>query len=209
MRLHGFWRSIATYRVRVALNLKGIAYEEVDHDLMAGDQCRPDYLALNPMGAVPALETDGRVLTQSIAILDYLDSLEGGPRLWPVEPFERARAIAFAMNIISDTHPLFVPRVRKELATRFAADDTAVKAWAGHWLQAGLTAFEALLTARPPAPFVMGDTVGGADIAFAGHFVGHYSPNMDRAPICKKLVERLLAMPEFEAAHPQNRRPRT
>ena len=208
MRLHGYWRSNATYRVRVAMNLKAIEYEEVEHDLLAGDQFAADFLALNPNAAVPALEVDGRVLTQSLAILDYLDSLPGGPPLVPADPFDRAEALALALGTIADAHPLIVPRVRQRLADQFGAEPAAVQAWARHWLIEGAAAFEKRLERRRPDPYIFGDTIGLAEIAVAGPAVAcqHFEADLSPYPRLDDLVQRLLALPEFAAAHPHRRK---
>lgn len=208
MRLHGYWRSNATYRVRVAMNLKGIAYEEIEHDLVAGQQFEPDFLALNPNAAVPALEVEGRILTQSLAILDYLDTLPGGPRLMPADPFERAEALALALNTIADAHPLIVPRVRKRLTESYGADEAGVHAWGRHWLTEGAAAYEKRLAKRPPAPYLFGDTIGIADIAIASHAVASGMFDVDLAPFpaFRELSDRLMALPEFAVAHPLKRK---
>ncbi len=208
MRLHGYWRSNATYRVRVAMNLKSIAYEEVEHDLLAGRQFDADFLALNPNAAVPALEIDGRVLTQSLAILDYLDTLPGGPRLMPTDAFERAEALALALTTIADAHPLIVPRVRKRLAEVYGADEAGVHDWGRHWLTLGAAIYEKRLTQRPPAPYLFGNTIGLADIAIASHAVASGIFNVELSPFLafKELADRLLALPEFAAAHPLKRK---
>lgn len=208
MRLHGYWRSNATFRVRVALNLKGIAYEEIEYDLLKGDQFDPEFSRLNPNHAVPALETEGRVLTQSFAILDYLDTLPGGPALLPADRFDRAEALALAMNTIADAHPLIVPRIRKRLAEEHGADEEAVKAWARHWLTLGAEAYERRLEKRPPDPYLFGDTVGLADIAIASHAVASVPFGVDMAPfpLFAALSERLLALPAFADAHPLKRK---
>lgn len=208
MRLHGYWRSNATYRVRVALTLKGITFEEVEHDLLAGDQFAAGFLALNPNAAVPALEVDGHVITQSYAILDYLDSHPGGPPLLPKVPFDRAQAVALAMNTIADAHPLIVPRIRKRLADHHGADDAAVKGWARHWLTTGAAAYEARLTQHPPGPYLFGDTPGLAEIALASHVVagGPFDVDLTPFPILSGYADRLLALPAFAQAHPFRRK---
>ena len=208
MRLHGYWRSNATYRVRVALRLKGIEFEEVEHDLLQGHQFADDFLDINPNAAVPALEVGGRVLTQSFAILDYLDTVPGGPRLIPEEPFDRAEALALAMGTIADAHPLIVPRIRTYLATELGARDDQVVAWARHWLTEGQRAYEARLTRRPPSPYVFGEEPGLADIAIASHVVAGAAFDLDATgfPHLKALTDRLLALPEFAEAHPFKRR---
>ncbi|SMY09923.1 maleylacetoacetate isomerase [Flavimaricola marinus] len=208
MRLHGYWRSNATYRVRVALLLKGIAFEEIEYDLLKGHQFDAAFLALNPNAAVPALEVEGRVITQSYAILDYLDTLPGGPALLPSDPFDRAEAIALAMGTIADAHPLIVPRIRKRLAEHHGADEAAVKGWARHWLTEGAAAYEARLSRRKPDPYLFGDTVGLADIALASHVVagGPFDVDLSPFPILSGYVERLLALPAFAEAHPFRRK---
>ena len=182
MRLYGFWRSIASYRVRVALHLKGLAFDEPQIDLLAGHQFTLEFLAINPSGAVPALEIDGYVLTQSMAIMEYLEERYPTPALLPADPFDRAEARALAQSTVADAHPLFVPRVRKYLATTFSADETAVNVWAGHWLTEGLKSYEVRLSKRPAAPFVFGDTPGIADIAIKSHTVASGLFGVDMAP---------------------------
>ena len=208
MRLHGYWRSNATYRVRVALNLLGLPYEEVEYDLLQGHQFKPYFLALNPNAAVPALEVDGRVITQSFAILDYLNGLGGTVRLLPADPFDRAEALALAMNTIADAHPLIVPRIRKRLAEQHGADPAAVKDWARHWLTEGAAAYEARLARRPPNPYLFGNSVGLAEIAMASHAVagGPFDVDLTPFPIFHELTQRLLAIPAFAEAHPLRRK---
>ncbi len=208
MRLHGYWRSNATYRVRVALNLMELPFEEIEYDLLEGHQFHPDFLALNPNAAVPALEVDGRVISQSFAILDYLDGLDGTARLLPEDPFDRAEALALALNTIADAHPLIVPRIRKRLAEELGADPAAVKAWARHWLTEGAAAYEERLKKRPPNPFLFGDTVGLAEIAMASHAVAGRTFDVDLSPfpIFRDLTDRLMAILAFAEAHPLRRK---
>ena len=208
MRLHGYWRSNATYRVRVALHLKDLEFEEVEHDLLSGEQFDPDFLALNPNAAVPALEVEGRVLTQSLAILDWLDSRPGGPPLWPADPFARAEAMALALNTVADAHPLIVPRIRERLARQFDAGPRAIQNWARHWLTEGAAAFEKRLEVRPPAPFLFGETPGAADIALAAHAVAcqHFEADLAPCPTFRAVTDHLLALPAFADAHPLRRK---
>lgn len=208
MRLHGYWRSNATFRVRVALLLKGLPFEEIEYDLLAGHQFAPDFLALNPNAAVPALEVEGRVLTQSLAILDFLDGLPGGPRLMPADPFDRAEALALALNTVADAHPLIVPRIRKRLAEAHGASPEAVEGWARHWLTEGARAYEARLERRPPAPYLFGETPGAADIAIASHVVagGPFAVDLTPFPRLGAYADRLLALPAFAEAHPLRRK---
>ncbi len=208
LRLHGYWRSNATYRVRVALNLMGLPFEEVEYDLLKGHQFSDEFLTLNPNAAVPALEVDGRVITQSFAILDYLDGTGSGYRLLPSDPFDRAEALALALNTIADAHPLIVPRIRKHLAEEYGADPDAVKAWARHWLTEGVAAYEERLNRRPPNPFLFGDTVGLAEIAMTSHAVagGPFDVDLTPFPRFKDLTDRLLELPAFADSHPLRRK---
>ncbi|MEP9377327.1 maleylacetoacetate isomerase [Aquabacter sp. CN5-332] len=204
LRMYGFWRSIASFRVRVALNLKGLAYEEMSIDILQGRQFTPDFDKVNAAHAVPALiEDDGHVLFQSLAILEYLEETHPEPALMPRDPHERAYARALALATVADTHPLMVPRIRKHLAETFGADEEAIKTWVGHWIGKGLGTYERLFTRRPPAPFALGATPGIADICIAGHAMSAQMFGLDLAayPNFKALSGRLFSLPEFADAH--------
>lgn len=145
--LFSFWRTSATYRVRVTLNLKGVTAEEHNVDLDAGEQRGAAFLAINPMGAIPALidrtaDRSSLPLTQSTAILEFLDETFPAPPLLPADPHERARVRSLAAMLVSDTHPLIVPRVKKYLMGPGRFDDAAWRAWQIHWFTTGLQAFE-------------------------------------------------------------------
>jgi maleylacetoacetate isomerase len=141
--LYAFWRSSATYRVRVALALKGLSAREHYIDLDAGDQRGEDFLKINPFGAIPALIVPGQApLTQSLAILEYLDETVPDPPLLPHDPIGRARVRSIASGLAADTHPLIVPRVRRYLTTTGGFDDAAWRAWQIHWFTTGLQALE-------------------------------------------------------------------
>lgn len=204
MRLYGFWRSIATFRVRAGLNLKGLAFEEVSVNILDGTQFAAGYDAVNPAHAVPTLEHDGHRLTQSLAILDYLDDIQPEPALLPRDPVERAHVRALALLTVADTHPLMVPRVRAYLSTELHADGEAVNAWVRHWIGTTLGTYERLLNARPPAPFAVGDTPGLADICIAGHVLSArmFAVDMAPAPRVAALADRCFALPAFAHAHP-------
>lgn len=167
-QLYAFWRSSATYRVRVALNLKGVAAQEAQIDLEAGQQLDPEFLAINPQGAIPALvETGHPPLTQSVAILEYLDERFPRPPLLPADPYSRARVRSLAALMASDTHPLVVPRVKKYLLGA-GFDDAAWRAWQVNWFTRGLQAMEARLAGdAATGTFCHGHTPGLADICLA------------------------------------------
>lgn len=163
MRLHGYFRSSAAWRVRIALNLKGIAVEHVSHHLRQGEQRAPAYLALNPQGLVPALELDdGTILTQSLAIIEWLDETRPEPPLLPETPLERAGVRAFAQAIACDTHPVQNLKVLDRLRG-LGHDNAAVLAWAAEVNLDGLSACEQL-AAKNPGPFCFGGTPSLADI---------------------------------------------
>jgi len=141
VKLFSFWRSLATFRVRIALNLKGIMPDEViDIDLMKGKQREDAFRKVNPMMALPALiENDGTMLFESLAIIEYLDETHPQPPLLPKEPKARARVRGLAQLIACDTHPLIVPRVREYLAHEYKVDEAGVLKWGHHWHKAALT----------------------------------------------------------------------
>src|SRR3954471_6701104 len=144
MKLFSFWRSLATYRVRIAMNLKGLKPDEiVEINLMKGQQREEAFRKAHPMLGVPALvDGDGPALFESPAIIEYLDETHPNPPLLPKDPKGRARARGLAQIIACDSHPLIVPRVREHLAHEFKADEATVAKWAQHWHSAALTALE-------------------------------------------------------------------
>ncbi len=168
IQLYAFWRSSATYRVRVALNLKGVAVEETQIDLEAGQQLGDEFLAVNPQGAIPALVEAGHPpLTQSVAILEYLDERFPRPPLLPTDPYSRARVRSLAAMMASDTHPLVVPRVKKYLLEA-GFDDAAWRAWQVNWFTRGLQAMETRLASETATgTFCHGHIPGLADICLA------------------------------------------
>jgi maleylacetoacetate isomerase/maleylpyruvate isomerase len=165
-QLYGFWRSSATYRVRVALALKGLAADEHTIDLDAGDQHAEGFMAINPLAALPALIVPGQApLTQSLAILEYLDETAPTPPLLPADPMGRARVRSIAAGLAADTHPLVVPRVRRYLTTTGGFDHAAWRAWQIQWFTAGLQALEQrLATEAGSGAYCHGDSITIADI---------------------------------------------
>ena len=163
MRLHGYFRSSASYRVRIALNLKGLSAEHLPHHLRKGEQCAPSYLAINPQGLVPTLENDaGAVLTQSLAIIEWLDEAHPQPPLLPKEPLQRAKVRAFAMALACDTHPVQNLKVLARLRQLGLAEEKVTE-WAAWANREGLSACETLI-ANEPGPFCFGATPTMADL---------------------------------------------
>jgi maleylpyruvate isomerase len=169
MILHGYFRSTASYRVRLALNLKGLPFENVSHHLRKGEQRAPGYLEINPQGLVPALEVSGHVLTQSLAICEFLDEVHPEPPLLPASPIERARARAAAQVIACDIHPVQNLKILDRLREN-GLDEEAVTAWARTTIEEGLNAFAALLPDDDGA-FCFGSAPGLADICLVPQLV--------------------------------------
>ncbi len=157
MRLYGFWRSGATWRVRIALNLKGLAYDAMPVDLGAAEQRDEAYLDVNSQGMVPTLEIEGRRIHQSLAIIEWLDERFPTPPILPLHADERATVRAMALSIACDIHPLNVPRVQKQLAAQFDAQSAQLDAWIAHWIAEGFGYIEQQI-AQHGAGFAYGAT---------------------------------------------------
>ncbi|UVO31722.1 maleylacetoacetate isomerase [Bradyrhizobium arachidis] len=204
IQLYGFWRSLASFRVRVALKLKGMPFEETSVDILSGEQFKPDYDAVNTERVVPTLIHDGRQIFQSLAILEYLDDIKPEPRLLPADPADRAYARALALMTVADSHPLVTPRVRNHLTSQFGADSAAIERWATHWAMEGLATYERLLAKRQPAPFALGAEPGIADICIAGQVVGAHFLKLDLVPFpsVARLADHCFSFPAFATSHP-------
>jgi maleylacetoacetate isomerase len=202
--IYGFWRSIASFRVRVALRLKGLPFEEIPIDILSGEQFEPAYKAVNAERVVPTFIHDGHSIFQSLAIIEYLDDIQPKPRLIPDDAKERAYARSLALMTIADAHPLVVPRVRNHLATTFGADARAIEDWGKHWTTEGLATYERLLAQRAPAPFAVGAEPGLADICIAGQVVGAHFLKLELGayPAVADLADRCFAIPAFATSHP-------
>jgi maleylacetoacetate isomerase len=206
MKLYGHWRSLATLRVRIALNLKGIAPEVVFVDLSKGEQHADSYRAVNPEMVLPTLiDGDGPPLFQSLAILEYLDETHPEPPLLPQDPRGRARVRALALIHAADAHPLIVPRARDFLAQEFKLDEAQRLAWIRNFLTKGLEALEANL-ARDPGTgrFCHGDRPTIADICTVAHAIGCGFFKLDLAPYptVRRIVDACMAIDAFARAHP-------
>ena len=203
MKLYSYWRSSTSYRVRAALNLKGLSYGTVPVDLVAGAQREAEYLALNPGAGVPALElNDGTVLTQSLAILDYLDAVNPVPRLIPDDPLERARVLAAAHTVALDIHPVNNLRLLGQLKARFGATPEQLTDWMCHWMQTGFDALEVQLD--DGTEFAFGTGPGIADLCIVAQIYNAHRWGLDMAPYprLRRIEAACLAVPEIAAAHP-------
>ena len=203
MILHGYWRSGASYRVRIALNLKRLAFDNAAHDLRKGEQKATDYVALNPQGMVPALQHGDLFLTQSPAILEWLEETHREPTLMPKGANDRATVRAMAALIGCDIHPLNNLRVLKAIRSEFNADQAAVDAWAAGWIAPGFDALEALV-ARHGAGWSFGDAPTLVDCYLVPQMYSARRFNMDLSPWPRLLAveQTALAHPAFASAHP-------
>ena len=201
MILHDYWRSSAAYRVRIGLNLKGVGYAHVAHDLRAGAQKLPSYLSTAPQGLVPAIEHDGLTLTQSLAILEWLDETHPEPAFLPADPAGRARVRALAYVVAMDIHPVNNLRILKALKREFGAEQPAVDAWVRRWIAEG---FDALETMADDGDYLSGGTPGLADICLVPQWCNAERFDLDTAPYPKlaAIVGRASDHPAFAAAHP-------
>lgn len=206
MKLFSFWRSLATYRVRIALNLKRLSPEVIEVNLMKGHQRESEFRKVNPMMAIPALiEDDGTVLFESLAILEYLDETHPNPPLLPKDPKARARVRGLAQIIACDTHPLIVPRVREYLAHEYKIDEPGVLKWGRHWHESALKALETHLAgSKHTGRYCQGDQITIADICLAGQAVGaaYFKCDLAPYPTVKRIVDEANKIDAFARAHP-------
>jgi maleylacetoacetate isomerase len=208
MKLYGFWRSLATYRVKVALALKGIKVDEVSIDILKGMQHEKDYLKLNPQAVVPALVLDegGPPLFQSMAILEYLEETKPQPPLLPKDPRGRARVRGLALIAAADSHPLVVPRIRTYMEKILGIDEPKRNAWLAHWSIKGLEAIEShLKSEKETGKFCHGDAVTFADICLAGQVIGatgYFKCDVSGVPTVMRIYEECMKIDAFARAHP-------
>ncbi|HSW18715.1 MAG TPA: maleylacetoacetate isomerase [Ramlibacter sp.] len=206
--LYAFWRTSATFRVRVALNLKGLQANEHIVNLDAGEQRSEAFLKINPLGAIPALICDGQPpLTQSMAILEFLDEYRPEPPLLPADLHGRARVRSLAGMLVSDTHPLITPRVRKYLTTEGGFDDAKWRAWQMQWFGLGLAAFEQRLASEAQTgAFCHGDQLTMADICLASivAVMRVFKIPAENTPTIDRIIQALDAHPAFQKASPMS-----
>lgn len=208
MKLYGFWRSLATYRVNVALALKGMKVDEVSIDLLKGMQLQADYRALNPQAVVPSLVLDdgGEPLFQSIAILEYLEETKPQPPLLPKDPRGRARVRGLALIAAADAHPLVTPRIRSYLEKTLQLPEEQRSAWLQHWTLEGLKAIEGHLAKEPDTGrFCHGDAPTLADICLCGQVIGataYFKCDVSGVPAAMRIYEECMKIDAFSRAHP-------
>lgn len=204
--LHDYWRSSAAYRVRIALNLKGVAYRAVEVDLVAGDQRGDDYRALNPLGLIPLLEIDGHRISQSLAIIDYLDARFPEPRLLPADPAARALTWARALTIAAEVHPLQNLRVQQYLRHEMGQDKAAIDGWLQRWLGDGLAALEA---SAPESGLLGRSAPDLADVCLVPQMFSarRFGVPVDAYPRLVRIDAELNALPAVAAAAPDRVKP--
>ena len=207
MKLYGFWRSLATYRVRVALALKGIAAEQVSINLLQGKQFSDEYKAVNPQNVVPALMIDdGPPLFQSMAILEYLEETHPQPPLLPKDARGRARVRGLAQIAVSDGHPLIVPRIRNYLEQELNLDEAARNRWLAHWTLKALEAIEGhLAKERETGRYCHGDAPTLADICLASQVIGaknYFNCDTSGVPTVMRIFGECMKIAAFDRSHP-------
>jgi len=202
-RLHSFWQAAAPFRVRIGLNLKGLTYDYVPVNLARGEQGEAPYRGLNPQGLTPALETEGRILTQSLAILEWLDEVHPQPPILPAAPFDRAVVRAMAGVVACDIHPLNNRRVVRRLP-EMGIDAEGVTAWTLDWVRDGFNALEPMIAAHG-AGFAFGGTPTIADCCIVPQAYAadvRYGMDLSEWPRLAAVYARALDHPAFQAAHP-------
>ena len=203
LTLHGYWRSTTAYRVRIALALKVVEYAQVTHDLRKGAQREAGYRALNPQGLVPALETENAVLTQSPAVLEWIDETYPDPPLLPADANGRAIVRAMAATIACDIHPVNNLRILNALRTEFGVEEAAVNRWIARWIGDGFAALETQI-ARHGDGFAFGTTPTIADCHLVPQVYSaeRFAVDLSPYPKLKAAAENARALPAFAAAHP-------
>jgi maleylacetoacetate isomerase len=207
MKLFGYFRSSAAFRVRIALNLKGLAHEDAFIHLRRGDQRGDGYRAVNPQGLVPTLEIDGHTLIQSMAIVEYLDETHPEPPLLPPDPVGRARVRALADIVACDIHPLNNLRVLRYLSRPLGHDQAPIETWYNHWIADGFEALERLLVADSrTGDYCDGDRPGLADIALAPQVFNseRYRLDLSPYPTLVRIYANCMKLDAFASAHPNN-----
>ena len=210
LKLYDYWRSSAAYRVRIALHLKGVAYESIPVDIMPGvdEQMREPYRSKNPQMRVPALETEQGVLTQSLSILVWLDQTYPNPRLMPADPWLGAQVRAFATTIATDIHPLNNTSVLTRLKLEFGANEEHIGEWYRHWIKLGFNALEHQVANHPDTKFVFGDEPTLADVMLVPQMANarRFKTDLSPFPRLVKWDETARQHPAFIKAAPENQK---
>lgn len=207
MKLYDYYRSTASYRVRIALNIKNISYETLAVHLINndGEQRHPDYLQLNPQGLVPTLDENGHIISQSLAIIEYLDEMNPAPPLLPQTPLGRAQVRSMALTVACDMHPLNNLRVLTRLREQFQADEQQIQDWYHHWLRLGFDALEKRLQAFPHKnQLCYGNEVSMADICLIPQVynANRFGFTMSNYPIINEINAHCLTLTSFRDAAP-------
>ena len=204
--LFDYWRSSASYRVRIALNLKNVPYTRAPTSLLDNAQRAPDYVARNPQGFVPMLSIDGHDLTQSLAIIDYLDAQYPDPAMVSSKPADRAKTLAQALIIAADIHPIDNLRVLRYLKDEMGQSQEAVDQWYRHWIVEGFTALEAM---APDNGLFGGELPNLADVCLVPQMANarRVDTPLDAFPKLLRIDAALTALPAFAAAHPDQVKP--
>lgn len=207
MKLYGFFRSSAAFRARIALNLKGVAYEQVAINLRANEQRDGDYLKLNPMGTVPTLIDGDIVVDQSLAIVEYLEETHPEPALLPQRPADRARVRAIAMDIACEIHPVNNLRIRRYILHTLGQDEKALENWMNHWTKLGFDGIEPTLAGdKRTGEFCHGDRPGVADICLVpGVFNARIYSSFDMTPYptIRRIFDNCMKLDAFQRALPE------
>ncbi|MEF9997101.1 MAG: maleylacetoacetate isomerase [Burkholderiaceae bacterium] len=205
LKLHSYFRSSASFRVRIALNFKGLDYQTWPTHLLrgGGEQLGPAFRALNPAALVPVLEDGGRVLTQSIAIIEYLEELHPEPALLPRDPWARAQVRALALAVACEIHPLNNLRVLQYLGREMNASDEQKRAWARHWIETGFAQLDAML-APVAGRYAVGDAISLADVLLVPQVFNarRFDCRLDTVPRVMRVFDACMALPAFIAAQP-------
>jgi len=205
MKLYNAWRSSASFRVRIALNLKGLPFEYVPVHLVKGEQFADAFTALNPSQLVPVLEHDGHALTQSLAIIEYLEEKFPQPPLLPHDPLERAYVRSVALAIACEIHPLNNLRVLRYLVKTLGVSEEAKNAWYRHWVEQGLAQLEARLVAEHrTGRYAFGDTVTIADVCIVPQIFNaqRFDCRLDHVPTIMRIFDACMKLPAFVDAQP-------
>lgn len=205
MKLYTYFRSSASFRLRIALGLKGLDWQPAYVHLPKGEQRAPGYLAINPQGLLPALETDGEVLTQSLAILEWLDETHPEPPFLPADPLARARVRAMALTIACEIHPLNNLKVLKYLKDPLGQEQEAVDRWYRHWVSEGFAALEAMVATQGSARHCHGETLTLADILLVPQMwnARRFATDLAPFPNLVRIDEHLRTLDAFASAMPE------